>query len=91
MGAIADAYNSVAHLYIEAGVPDLPPALDRPDQLRGLIGLNFVHVLAESKDGVCYIGCEFGCEWEEEHGLGVMTHRGEVVAVGHAEMSFCPP
>jgi len=80
--AVVEFYNSVVDTYIEYRVPDLPPALDSPDQLRGLIGLNFVHVLAEEKDGVCYIGCQFGCEWDEEHGLGVMTHGGDVVEVG---------
>jgi hypothetical protein len=89
--AIADFYNSVAHVYIEAGVPDLPPGLDSPDQLRALIALSYVHVLAETKDGLCYIGCQFRCEWDGEHGLGVMTHRGEVVEVGQAETAFCPP
>src|SRR5262245_41616044 len=59
--AIVDLYNSIAQAYIDFGVPDLPAALDSPDQLRGLIGLSCVHVLAEAKDGVCYIGCQFGC------------------------------
>ena len=77
--------------YIDFGVPDLPPAVDHPAQLQNLIGLNIVHVLDELNDGVCYIGCEFGCQWDEEHGLGVMTHRGQVVQVGAAEESFCPP
>jgi hypothetical protein len=89
--AIAGFYDSVAQVYIDGGVPDLPPALDSPDQLRGLIELSWVHVLAAAKDGVPYIGYQFVCEWEGEHGLGVMTHRGEVVAVGQADAAFCPP
>lgn len=32
-----------------------------------------------------YIGYEFGCEWEEEHGLGVLMHGTKVIEVGFAE------
>jgi hypothetical protein len=31
---------------------------------------------------------EFGCVWEEEHGAGVMTHIGRVIATGQAHCSF---
>ena len=89
--AIAESYNAVAHLYIEAGVPDLPSILVNPKQVHELIGLSTVHVLAKEKDGAPYIGFQFGCKWDGEHGLGVMTHQGQVVAVGEADAAFCPP
>ena len=89
--AIAEFYNGVAPVYIEAGATELPSILVNPEQLRELIGLSVVHVLAEGKDGVPYIGFQFGCTWDGEHGLGVMTHQGQVVAVGTADAAFCPP
>jgi hypothetical protein len=89
--AIVEAYNGFVHFYIEAGVTDLPPRLDGPEQLRELMRLSSVHVLAEEKEGVPYVGFQFGCEWDQEHGLGVMTHQGQVVQVGAADASFCPP
>jgi len=56
--------------------------------LEELIGLSTVHILPVAKDGIAYIGFELGCVWEEEHGLGVMTHRDRVVEVGGADTAF---
>ena len=56
--------------------------------LRPLVGLGSVHVLSLAQDGVACIGFEFGCVWDGEHGAGVMTHRGRVIAVGQADCSF---
>lgn len=64
------------------------PEIARPSGLRPLMGLSNVHVLYVKKDEVAYIGFEFGCVWEEEHGAGVLTHLGRVVEVGQADCSF---
>ena len=64
------------------------PAIQRADQLQDLIGLSTVHILTVAKDDVAYVGFEFGCEWDQEHGLGVMTHRGRIVKIGGADTSF---
>jgi len=64
------------------------PAIQRPEQLRELMGLACVHVLAQARQGIAFIGFEFGCVWEREHGLGVMTHTDRVLAIGDAETSF---
>jgi hypothetical protein len=60
----------------------------RRDGFKKLIGLGIVHVLPVAKDGFAYIGFEFGCGWDGEHGMGVMTHKNRVVAVGGADTSF---
>jgi hypothetical protein len=67
------------------------PEIARPDQLRPLIGLSIIHVLRDANEGRSYVGFEFGCVWEEEHGLGVMTHGDRVLEVGAADSSFLPP
>lgn len=59
-----------------------------PGGLRKLMGLSNVHVLHVAKGDVAYLGFEFGCEWEREHGAGVMTHLGRIVEVGQADASF---
>jgi hypothetical protein len=59
-----------------------------PADLRPLIGLSWVHVLDVFHDGTACIGFEFGCVWDEEHGAGVMTHLGRVIATGQADCSF---
>ena len=64
------------------------PDIKRNDDLRDMIGLGIVHVLSIAKDGHAYIGFEMGCTWDEEHGVGVMTHMGRVVGVGQGDMGF---
>jgi hypothetical protein len=89
--AIFDEYPTMRFGFLEAVDEEefhLMPDIQRPEDLRPLMGLSQVHILNVSKDGVAYVGFEFGCTWESEHGLGVMTHRGRVVAVGYADVSF---
>ncbi|WP_020571578.1 hypothetical protein [Neolewinella persica] len=31
---------------------------------------------------------EFGCELDEEHSLGIMTHLDRIVEIGGVDMSF---
>ena len=62
--------------------------VNEPDDLRPLIGLSSVHVLDVFHDGAACVGFEFGCVWDEEHGAGVMTHLGQVIATGQADCSF---
>jgi Domain of unknown function (DUF6985) len=74
--------------YSEDGAEETLPDITDPSGLRALIGLSNVHVLSVVKDGAAYIGFEFGCAWDEEHGAGVMTHQGRVIAVGQADTAF---
>lgn len=68
----------------EATVPPLASA----DLLRAMMGLRSVCILPLCREDVGYVGFEFGCAWEAEHGLGVLTHKTRVVEVGTAEVSF---
>lgn len=95
--AIADA---VAHALVEycrsgdAYCNDDDHLLDellqmsKPDDLCSLVELSCVHVLNVFHDGEACIGFEFACTWDEEHGAGVMTYRGQVIAAGPADHSF---
>lgn len=74
--------------YDEEEAAELMPEIEQAEQLGSLIGLSGIHVLAVAKDGFAYVGFEFGCTWDDEHGLGVITHRDRVVAVGGADASF---
>jgi hypothetical protein len=89
--AIFDAYPQMREDYLDACDDEddsCCPEIDRPEQLKELIGLSIVHVLTVARDGTAYVGFEFGCTWEREHGLGVMTHRDRVIRVGGADASF---
>jgi hypothetical protein len=68
---------------IAAGVPEV----SRADELRSLMGLGNLFILDVARDGIAYVGFEFGCEWES-HGLGVMTHGTRVIDLGQAPTAF---
>jgi hypothetical protein len=70
------------------GDDDVLWEVSEPGDLRPLIRLAGVHVPNVVSDGVAYIGFEFDCAWDPEHGAGVMTHRGRVVATGQGDVSF---
>lgn len=64
------------------------PPVKKAEEFRKMIGLGMVHVLNHAKGGVAYVGFQFGCTWDEEHGMGVMMHKQRVVRWGEADMSF---
>lgn len=64
------------------------PVVIDDDELRENIGLYAINVHQVDADGVPLVGYEFGCEWEQEHGLGVLMHGTRVVDVGSADTAF---
>jgi hypothetical protein len=81
VAAIFEEYPRIRHNVLGDGIVDPAdmPELASPDDLKALVGLAIVHVLRVVKNGVAYTGFEFGCNWDDEHGLGVMMHQGRVV------------
>lgn len=53
-----------------------------PEDFRHLIGLNSMTIHPFLKDGMAYVGLEFACEWDPEHGFGVMVHGSQIVGMG---------
>ena len=68
--------------------PDDMPPVESVDRFRDLIGLHSVNVHQISKGGVPYVGLEFGCMWDPEHGLGILMHGTRVVEVGGADTAI---
>lgn len=66
----------------------LMPDVHSPEELRSLIDLRAVRIHPWSKDGIGYVGLQFGCTWDVEHGLGLMMHLDRVVDIGGADVSF---
>jgi hypothetical protein len=81
VAAIVEEYLLLRDNVLAGGIVDAAemPELTSPDDLKARVGLAVVHILQTAKDGVAYTGFEFGCTWDDEHGLGVMTHRDRVV------------
>jgi hypothetical protein len=71
--------------YDEAEAEEFLPALQQPADLKALITLASVNIFRTSKDGLSYVGYEFACTWEAEHGLGAMMHGSRVVETGGAD------
>lgn len=67
---------------------DLVPEINSISDLKNFIGLSNIHVIESDKDGFAYIGYELGCDWDDEHGIGVMTHKDRVIEIGQADTSF---
>jgi len=67
---------------------EVMPDVSSTGDFRRLIGLHNVHVHQLLKDGIPYVGYEFGCTWDGEHGLGVMMHGTRVLEVGGADTAF---
>ncbi len=90
--ALLDYYPGEREAYLDAydiEESDEVPEVADVAGLRSLVGLGTVHVLCRwPAGGFACIGFEFGCVWDGEHGAGVMTHRGRVIATGQADCSF---
>jgi len=87
---ILRAYPGEREASIDADpeLEDELPVIKNVKQLRDVIGLGTVHVLPVTKKERAYIGFEFGCEWDEEHGFGIMTYGTRVVVHGGADHAF---
>jgi hypothetical protein len=64
------------------------PVIDGEEGLKQNVGLYAVNIHQLDIDGTPYVGYEFGCEWEEEHGLGVLMHGTRLVEVGFADTAL---
>lgn len=76
-------FPSWKEIYEEA-LPDVSDV----NILKDLIGLSYLHVMSAEKEGYAYVGFEFGCAWDEEHGTGIMMHKERVIEIGQADTSF---
>lgn len=88
--ALLSQYKELQALYDYAPEEALQymPDVSDPAGFKPLIGLSSVYILEVSKDNVAYVGYGFGCAWDDEHGLGVMTHKDRIVEIGGIDSAF---
>lgn len=72
---------------IDENEDDLP-TIASVDGLPLVMALQEINVHQIEKAGVPYVGYQFSCKWDEEHGLGVLMHGDRVVEIGGAETAF---
>src|SRR5262249_41671750 len=63
------------------------PKIENEEDLKRHIGLYAINIHHITPDGLPYVGYEFGCDWREQHGLGVLMHGTRAVAVGFAHVA----
>lgn len=88
--ALLNEYPKIQELYGYDSMEkeEYMPNVTKAEDFKGLIGIANIHFLNVVKDDVGYIGFEFGCSWDEEHGLGVMTHKNRIIKIGGADTAF---
>lgn len=88
--AIVEEYPRLLDLYDYSPEEraELMPEISGVEDLKALIGLHSVHVHQIARDGMPYVGFEFGCTWDIEHGLGVLMHGTRKVQVEGADTAI---
>jgi len=88
--AIFAAYPALqeSYGYNESEAAKYMPRISSVSDLRQLIGLYAVNVHQVVKNDLPYLGFEFGCAWDEEHGLGVLMHGMRAVEVGEGDTAI---
>jgi len=74
--------------YSDEEKAEIMPDIKSADDLRNLIGLHSVNIHQIQKNGLPYMGFEFGCKWDEEHGLGVLMCGTRTVEIGGADTAI---
>lgn len=74
--------------YAEDEAEQYMPDVHSVDDFRGLIGLHSINVHQVAREGIPYAGFEFGCTWDEEHGLGVLMNGTRTVEIGGADTAI---
>lgn len=86
--ALLRGYNKLRRRWLKDNPKLKLPEISSVDQMRKNVGLGIVHMHGIAKNGFAYVGLELGCTWDEEHGAGVLLHKGRIVAIGQADTSF---
>jgi hypothetical protein len=74
--------------YDEDNAKRYMPDVNDESDFRPLIGLHSVFIHPLQRNDLPYLGFEFGCTWDDEHGLGFMMHGDRVVDCGGADTAF---
>jgi hypothetical protein len=84
---LVDEYPTLEEQYGYTGrdKKELMPDVLVGTDFRKLIGLHTIHIHQVSRKGVPYAGYEFGCTWDDEHGLGILMHGTRAVKIGGAD------
>nr|WP_294786817.1 hypothetical protein [uncultured Flavobacterium sp.] len=74
--------------YSEEEKKDFMPDLLDINGFSDLLSLGTFYVMPVYKEDIPYIGFLFSCSWDSEHGLGIMTHKENVIQIDGADIAF---
>lgn len=74
--------------YDDEDADSIMPDVKTAASFSALIELSSIYILNVSKDGIAYVGFQFCCTWDDEHGLGIMTHKDRIIKIGGADSAF---
>ncbi|MFX0069573.1 MAG: DUF6985 domain-containing protein [Candidatus Hermodarchaeota archaeon] len=90
MNSLMKKYEKLKPLYGYEGkeADEFMPDVKDMNQFKNLIQLDLVHLLNVFKDNIAYVGYEFKCKWDPDHGLGFMTHMDRVFKCNIGDYAF---
>lgn len=66
----------------------LMPDIEGKHELNQLIHPVKIFIMDIEKDGFPYIGIQFDCKWDKEHGVGAMLYKNSVIEIGGSDIAF---
>lgn len=88
LNAVFDEYPRIQLDHSGFAEPSSIPDLEDVDGLCDLVELIGIFVHPISRDGRPYVGLEFSCPWDPEHGLGVLVNGSRVVETGGGDTAL---
>jgi hypothetical protein len=67
---------------------DYMPEVSSGEDFRRLIGLSAINIHPLMTGDAPYLGFEFGCRWDQEHGCGILMQGTRFVDVGGADTAI---
>lgn len=64
------------------------PNISDKSQLKKLISPSKIFIHNISVDNLPYIGIQFNCTWDDEHGLGILCYKNRIIKMGGSEIAF---
>lgn len=86
---LTSEFPSIAEIYDYLDIEDnVLPSAPKMEDFHRMIRLTVLYIMREEKEDYAYVGYGFGCTWDSEHGLGIMTHKSRVIEIGGSDSAF---
>jgi hypothetical protein len=85
--ALLTCINNNLQKYRKTNIYSIPQ-LNEIDDFKNSISLSALHIMDSDKDDFAYVGFEFICDWDKDHGIGIMMYKDKIIDVGQAETAI---